>query len=62
MRPNEILIAELEEKYGEYLEMAGQDAPALLIQVLSQKLVEQIEINALLKKRLQNYGRIPINF
>jgi hypothetical protein len=43
MKSHQFIIQVLEEKLGEYLEMAGDNAPALMIDHLARLLVKEQE-------------------
>jgi len=47
-----IIIQEMADQYGEWLEMAGDKAPALMIHILAKKLLQERELNLCYKRRL----------
>lgn len=46
------IIEEIKEKYSEWLEMAGDDSPALLTDILANLLAKEKSLNEYYKKRL----------
>ncbi|MEK6880025.1 MAG: hypothetical protein AABY22_10475 [Nanoarchaeota archaeon] len=52
---NELLL-EIYEKYGEWLEHAGENAPALFYHILATIIINERQNNEYLKKRLNNEG------
>lgn len=51
------ILQEIHDKYGEWLEMAGDDAPAKMIQILACLLIRAREDNDFLRMELK-YVRI----
>ena len=47
------IIIDLQLKYGEWLEMAGDKSSALMIHILASLLIKEREENSFLKKRLE---------
>jgi hypothetical protein len=57
MNKQNCIIQELMEKYGEWLEMAGDQSPALLINILANTLIQErakIEYYEKLLKTIRN--------
>lgn len=50
MKYSEFIIEVVKEKYGEWLEMAGADAPALLTDILACLLSEALDQRDCLRK------------
>ena len=53
MTQNE-LVLELQDKFGEWLEVAGENSPALMIHILSTLLIKEREQTSYLKRRLDH--------
>ena len=51
------IISEVNDKYSEWLEMAGDNSPALLTDILASMLLKERENNELLSKMIKNYQR-----
>lgn len=51
------VIAEVEHKYSEWLEMAGEKAPVILNSILATLLVKEREKIEYYEKRLRNFER-----
>jgi hypothetical protein len=49
------LLDSVKDKYGEWLEMAGEKSPILLNEILASMLVNQIEMNDLYIKKIKYY-------
>ena len=57
MSPEQI-ISEMKSRYGEWLETAGDESPALLIRILAYNLSKERQKTELLEKILKNeYAR-----
>lgn len=52
------IIREMQDRYGEWLDMAGIDAPVLLIHILAKKLLQERELNIYYKKRLDKHDMV----
>lgn len=52
-----LLLNELDQKYGEWLEMAGDQAPVVLNGILAQLLVKEREKIVYYEKRLKEIER-----
>ncbi len=44
------ILVEIQEKYGEWLEMAGNDAPAMTIEIIAELLQKERDLNEYYKK------------
>ncbi len=55
MTPEKIII-EAYAKYGEWLEIAGEKSPQLMINILASMLIKEREQNAYLQRRLDHVG------
>ncbi len=53
MKHSQFIISCVQEKYGEWLEMAGKDAPALLTDIVASLLAKEVEENTYYKMRLK---------
>ena len=47
------ILREVEQRFGEHLEMAGEDAPLLMISILCRLLIKERESNEYYKKVLK---------
>lgn len=47
------ILREVEERFGEHLEMAGEDAPLLMISILARMLIKEREKNEYYEKVLK---------
>lgn len=52
MKPKELLFAEIFDKYGEWIEMAGENTPDLMIEILSSMVIKEREKNEFYKLRI----------
>ena len=48
-----VILREVEERFGEHLEMAGEDAPLLMISILARMLIKEREKNEYYEKVLK---------
>lgn len=55
------ILDEIIDKYGEYIEMAGEKTPAFLIDILCKMVIKERELNEYYKKRLKNGCISPTN-
>lgn len=60
MKKSQFIIDAVRDKYSEYLEMAGDDSPALLTDILACLLAREIEQNEYYKECLKKNDRIKI--
>lgn len=51
MTPNDIL-KEVQDKYGEWIEIAGENSSALIIDILCHLIIREREHSGYLKKRI----------
>jgi hypothetical protein len=58
MRQSRFVIEIVQEKYGEWLEMAGDDSPALLCDILASLLAREMDKNDYYIERLKEFERI----
>lgn len=52
------IIQEVQDLYGEWLDMAGSKAHILLTHILAKKLLHERELNIYYKKRLDKYDMV----
>lgn len=52
MKKSQFIIEVIKEKYGEWLEMAGENSPALLSDILANLLYREMEEKTYYKMRL----------
>ena len=57
MNKSQFIIAVVKEKYAEWLEMSGDDSPALLSDILASLLAKEMDKNSYYKNRLEVYER-----
>lgn len=50
------IVEEVKEKYSEWLEMAGEEAPALLIDILGSLLLKEKSLTDYYKKVMRSQG------
>lgn len=55
------LIQEVCQKYGEWLEMAGDQAPAMIIDILAKMIIEERQVNEYYRRRLNNVSTCSTN-
>lgn len=59
MTEREILFSEIDEKYGEWIEEAG-DKPAIYLNIVTKMLIDERNKVEFLKKRVEAYERAAI--
>ena len=57
MKESQFILEVVKEKYAEWLEMAGDDSPALLSDILASLLYKEMNDNEYYKNRLEEYER-----
>lgn len=61
MKPSQLVISIIEEKYSEWLDMAGNDRPALLTDILASLLAKEMDEKSYYKDRLKEFeSRVKI--
>lgn len=56
MNPHQ-LIEDVQLKYGEWLEMAGENAPALLNNILATIIIKEKEKNVYYERIIESYAK-----
>ncbi|HEY3527499.1 MAG TPA: hypothetical protein VGK47_14985 [Nitrososphaeraceae archaeon] len=55
MKGSQFVLDEVKEKYSEWLEMAGDDSPALLTDILASLLAKEMDEKSYYKERLKEF-------
>lgn len=55
MKQSQFIIEVVKEKYSEWLDMAGDNSPALLSDILASLLAKEMEEKSYYKERLKDY-------
>lgn len=61
MKPSQEVLNEILLKYGEYIEMMGDNAPMFVIDTLCNLLVKEREMNVYYKRRLDHVSATATN-
>lgn len=55
MKPSQLVIEIVKEKYSEWLDMAGDNSPALLTDILASLLAKEMDEKSYYKERLKEF-------
>lgn len=55
MKGSQFILEVVKEKYSEWLEMAGDDSPALLTDILASLLAKEMDEKSYYKERLKEF-------
>jgi hypothetical protein len=58
MKQSQFVIEVIKEKYGEYLEMAGENEPAMLLDIMACTLWREIQEKNYYKRQLDELRRV----
>lgn len=58
MKKSQFIVSTITEKYSEWLEMAGDDSPALLSDILASLLVKEMDEKQYYINRLKEFEKV----